>query len=231
MKTRIISIVLTAMIFSPSCEVLQNIEIQGYETLSEGDIIRGLKQALEIGTQNGINTLSREDGFYGNTLLRIPFPPEVKIVEDKLRAIGLNKMVDDFIMTMNRGAEKAVKKASPIFIEAIKSMTFSDARNILNGPGNAATEYFRTKTSAQLVSAFKPDVKQTLDQVQVTAYWKDLTTAYNKIPFTFDVETDLPQYVTEKAVEGLFTKIEEEEKLIREDPAARVTDLLKKVFK
>ena len=223
-------LLVSAMLILPSCDVLQQIEVSGYESLTEDDIIQGLKEALRVGTQNGIHVLSRENGFYGNTILRIPFPPEAKIVEEKLRALGLNKLVDDFILTMNRGAERAVNKAAPIFIEAITSMTITDARNILYGQENAATEYFRNKTSSQLITAFKPDVKTTLDQVQVTSYWDEVTTTYNNIPFTRDVETDLPQYVTEKAVDGLFMKIEEEEKRIREDPGARVSEILKKVF-
>jgi len=223
-------LLVSAMLILPSCDVLQQIEVSGYESLTEDDIIQGLKEALRVGTQNGIHVLSRENGFYGNTILRIPFPPEAKIVEEKLRALGLNKLVDDFILTMNRGAERAVNKAAPIFIEAITSMTITDARNILYGQKNAATEYFRNKTSSQLITAFKPDVKTTLDQVQVTSYWDEVTTTYNNIPFTRDVETDLPQYVTEKAVDGLFMKIEEEEKRIREDPGARVSEILKKVF-
>lgn len=214
----------------PACDVIQQIEVPGFDALTDDEIVEGLKEALMMGTQDGINVLSQENGFYGNALLRIPFPPEANIVEEKLRSVGLNKLVDDFILTMNRGAERAVKKAGPIFLNAIKSMTFADARNILYGKENAATEYFRTKTSTQLVQAFKPDVKATLDQVRVTSYWDEITTTYNKLPFTRDVETDLPQYVTEKAVDGLFIKIQEEEKRIREDPAARVTDILKKVF-
>ena len=214
----------------PSCDILEQIEVSGFDSPTETEIIEGLKEALRIGTQNGIDVLSRENGFYGNALLRIPFPPEARVVEEKLRSLGLNKLVDDFIVTMNRGAERAVQKAAPIFISAIKSMTITDAYNILHGDDNAATEYFRRKTSTQLVDAFKPDVKKTLDEVRVTSYWDEITTTYNNIPFTRDVETDLPQYVTEKAVDGLFIKIEEEEKQIREDPAARVTEILRKVF-
>ena len=163
-------------------------------------------------------------------MLRIPFPNDVKQVEIKLRALGLNRQVDQFILSMNRGAEKAVQKAGPIFLSAITEMSFSDARNILNGPDNAATTYFRNKTESKLVVAFKPDIKETLDQIHVTKLWTDITSTYNKIPLTRDVETDLPQYVTGKAIDGLFIKIAEEEKKIRSDPAARVSEILKKVF-
>jgi hypothetical protein len=216
-----------------SCDILQELEVSTGSTgpsLSTNEIISGLKEALNVGTKNAISNLSQKDGFYGNSLLKIPFPEEVKVIEEKLRSVGLNKLVDDFILNMNRGAEQAVKKAGPIFMDAIRGMTFSDARNILNGPDNAATEYFRNRTSDQLTEAFKPDVQNTLNQVNVTRYWQDVTSAYNKIPFTTKVDTDLAQYVTGKAIDGLFVKIAEEEKKIREDPVARVSDILKKVF-
>jgi len=225
-------ILISFILFTWSCDILQELEVSTSTTptLTTNEIINGLKEALRVGTNNAIGTLSQKDGFFGNSLLKIPFPEEVKVIEEKLRSIGLNKMVDDFVLNLNRGAEEAVKKAGPIFMDAIRSMTISDARNILNGPDNAATEYFRTKTSQQLTSAFKPEVQNTLDQVNVTKYWGDVTSAYNKIPFTTKVDTDLVQYVTGKAIDGLFMKIAEEEKKIREDPVARVSDILKKVF-
>jgi len=226
----LISFISSSLLLFSACEILKELEIPASGTVSEGDIINGLKEALKIGTENGINSLSQQDGFYGNPLFKIPFPEEVKYVEEKLRALGFNKMIDDFILTLNRGAEKAVKKASPIFIDAIKNMSFTDARTILNGKDDEATRYFHSKTHNQLIIAFKPDVQTTLDQVQVNAYWTDITTAYNKIPFTKKVDTDLAQYVTEKAVDGLFIRIAQEEKLIRKDPEARVTEILRKVF-
>lgn len=216
--------------FIPACDILQQLEIPVPQSLTEEEIVKGLKEALRIGTQNGINILNQENGFFGDSLLRIPFPEDVRQVEIKLRALGFGRQIDQFVLTMNRGAEKAVKKAGPIFIDAITQMTISDARNILQGPDNAATQYFRNKTEAQLIDAFKPDVKATLDQIHVTKLWSDLTTTYNKIPFTKDVETDLPLYVTGKAVDGLFIKVAEEEMKIRTDPVARVSDILKKVF-
>jgi len=225
----IVSFVLSTSMF-PGCDILQQLEIPVSTTLTETDIINGLKEALRIGTQNGISILSKENGFFGDSVLRIPFPEDVKQVEVKLRALGFNRQVDQFILSMNRGAEKAVEKAAPIFLNAIKEMSFSDAKNILNGPDNAATQYFRVKTEPNLVAAFKPDIKRTLDQIHVTNLWTSLTSTYNKIPLTRDVETDLPQYVAQKAVEGLFIKIAVEEKKIRTNPAARVSDLLKKVF-
>ncbi len=212
------------------CEVLKQIEMPSRQPLTTGDIVAGLKQALEIGTNNSVSFLGKTDGFYRNPLFKIPFPEEAKVVEEKLRELGMNRLVDDFIRTMNRGAENAVTLAAPIFVDAIKQMTFDDARNILKGPDNAATEYFRTKTSSRLAELFKPEVQSALNKVEATRYWGDITTTYNRIPFVRKVETDLAKYVTEKTMNALFTKVAEEEKLIRADPAARVTDLLKRVF-
>lgn len=228
-----LGLMLCAFLFLSACDILQELEVSttsGGTPLTTDEIVQGLKEALKVGTTNAISTLSKENGFYGNALLKIPFPEEVKVVEEKLRSVGLNKLVDDFILNLNRGAEKAVTKAGPVFMDAIREITFADARNILNGSNTAATEYFRGKTSRQLTVAFKPDVQKTLDQVQVTKYWNDVMSAYNRIPFTTKVETDLAQYVTEKAINGLFIRVAEEEKQIREDPVARVNDILKKVF-
>jgi hypothetical protein len=224
-------IVLFALVASiTGCEVLKQIEMPTQQPLTTTDIIAGLKQALEIGTNNSVGFLGKTDGFYGNPLFKIPFPEEAKVVEEKLRDLGMHRLVDDFIRTMNRGAENAVKLAAPIFVDAIKEMTFEDARNILRGPDDAATSYFREKTSSRLAVLFKPEVQTALEKVDATRYWGDITTTYNKIPFVRKVETDLAKYVTEKTMNALFTKVAEEEKLIRTDPAARVTDLLKKVF-
>jgi hypothetical protein len=228
-----IHLILCTIVLVSACDILQELEVStttGGTPLTTDEIIHGLKEALQVGTTNAINTLSKENGFYGHALVKIPFPEEVKVVEEKLRSVGLNKLVDDFILNLNRGAEKAVTKAGPIFMDAIRDITFADARNILNGPNTAATDYFRNKTSQHLTDAFKPEVQKTLDQVQVTKYWDDVMSAYNKIPFTTKVETDLAQYVTGKAVDGLFMRVAEEEKQIREDPVARVTDILKRVF-
>lgn len=211
-------------------DVLEYAENAQTPALTESDIISGLKEALKVGTQNAVSKLSKTDAFYKDPILKIPFPPEVEVVEEKLRTIGLDKPVDDFITQLNRGAEKAVIKASPIFIDAIAGMSISDAKNILHGADNAATTYFQKNTSAALQKAFKPEVQNTLNEINLTKYWSNLTTAYNAIPFTKKVETDLAQYVTDMAIKGLFMKIADEEKKIRQDPAARVTEILKKVF-
>ena len=224
-------LLLFAWIFT-SCDILTQLEstAAGPKPLTTLDITQGLKEALQVGVNNSVSLLSKENGFYGNPGFRIPFPEEAKIVEEKLRQIGMDKMVDDFVLTLNRGAEKAVQKATPVFVGAIKQMSFSDARSILQGPDNAATDYFRKTTSRQLVTAFKPDIQTTLDEVNVTKYWGQIMSTYNKIPFVQKVETDLSQYVTEKTVNALFSQVEKEEKLIRTDPKARVTEILRKVF-
>ncbi len=232
-------IVIVSLLIMASCDTLMNMGTKSLdeilqsatsEQLTQQDIINGLKEALNVGTQNAVQKLSLQDGFYKDPKVRIPFPEEVNYVAEKLRSMGMGKLVDDFEMQMNRGAENAVKKAVPIFTRAITEMSISDAKNILHGADNAATEYFKSKTSESLFRAFKPEVQKTLEKLNVTKYWTDVTTAYNKIPFTQKVNTDLAAYVTQKTMDGLFVKLAEEEKKIRHDPVARVTELLKKVF-
>lgn len=220
-----------------SCDVLQYGLSQAAKqtaqsgVLTDTQIVSGLKEALKVGTGNAVNTLGIKDGFFGNNRFKILFPPEVKKVENTLRQLGMNKLVDDFIEKMNRGAEEAVKEATPIFVGAITSMTISDARNILFGDKQAATQYFKAKTTAQLFSAFQPKVKNVLDnKIKVTQAWAEVTKAYNKVPGVSPVTSDLPKYITDKSIAALFTRIGEEEQKIRENPAARVNDILKRVF-
>ncbi len=229
-----LNLVLIALIFTlTSCDVLESIlgmANTGPAPLTNSEIVAGLKEALNVGTKNAVGNLSSEGGFLNNPVLKIPFPPEARKVEEKLRQIGMGKKVDEFVVNMNKGASEAVKQATPIFAEAIKTMSFADAKQILQGSDNAATNYFKDKTTAQLFDLFKPKVQQTLDQVAVTKYWNDIMSTYNKIPFVTKVETDLAKYVTNKALDGLFFKIAEEEKKIRTEPVARISDILKKVF-
>ena len=215
-----------------SCDVLTKVakQVPSNIPLTDNEIVNGLKDALKIGTSNAVNTLSVPNTFYNDMSLRIPFPKDVQVVEQKLRQLGMNKLVDDFIINMNKGAGEAMKEASPIFANAIKQMSFQDARSILKGADNAATNYFKEKTSEALFSLFKPKVQTVLESVGVTKYWSDIMGAYNKIPLVQKVETDLGKYVTEMAMDRLFTKIAVEEKLIRTDPSKRVTEILKKVF-
>jgi hypothetical protein len=199
-------------------------------TLSESDIARGLKEALTVGAKNASSQLNAVDGFNKNMNVRIPFPEDAQRVATKLREMGFGKKVDEFELTLNRAAEQAAKEAAPIFVNAITSMTITDAKNILMGADTSATSYLRTRTSDPLANAFSPHIKKALDATTATKKWTELATLYNKIPLVKKVETDLVKYTTGKALKGLFTVVAEEEIKIRKDPAARVTDLLKKVF-
>lgn len=202
------------------------------EGLTSTDVAAGLKEALVTGITKGSNEVSQVNGYLENSNIKIPFPPEVQKVEEKLRSLGLGSEVDKFITTLNRGAEEAAKEAKPIFISAITSMTIQDAWGILKGDNKeAATEYLRRTTSDQLRAKFAPVMKEALDKVNATKYYSDIINTYNRIPLVEDVNPDLEGYATEKAMDGLFFMIAKEELNIRKDPGARATELLKKVFK
>lgn len=203
----------------------------GSEKLTTEEVANGLKEALIKGISEGSASASKLNGYLGNPKIRIPFPPDVQKVEDKLRSIGLSKQVDQFIETLNRGAEEAAKEAKPIFVSAIRSMTFQDAWNILKGEDDAATQYLMRTTSDQLRVKFKPVITQALDKTNATRYYGDIINTYNKIPLVENVDPDLENYATDKAMDGLFLLIAQEEMKIREDPLARTTELLKRVFK
>jgi hypothetical protein len=198
--------------------------------LSEGDIAKGLKEALTVGSKNAASQLNKQDGFLLNPKVRIPFPEDAQRVATKLRELGFGKKVDQFELTLNRAAEDAAKEAAPIFVNAITSMTITDAKNILTGSDNAATSYLQGKTSDPLAQAFSPHIKKALDATAATRLWSELTTLYNRIPLVTKVETNLTKYTTDRALKGMFTVVADEELKIRKDPAARVTDLLKRVF-
>ena len=197
---------------------------------TESEIVDGLKQALEIGTSEAVMQVSQKNGYLKNPKIKIPLPKNVRKAENFLRSIGLGSTVDEFELSMNRAAERAAPKAKTIFWNAIKKMSFSDARQILKGPDDAATQYFRNKTTGQLQDEFKPIVTQAMSEVGVTQAYTSLDRKIRALPFTESVSFDLDQYVTDRALEGLFAMLAAEEKKIRQDPAARVTDLLKKVF-
>jgi hypothetical protein len=199
-------------------------------TPTETEMISALKEALQVGSNNAANTLHQPGGYFNNPIIKIPFPPEAQNVADKVRQLGYGSEVDKFIETMNRGAEDAAVKAAPIFGDAIRSMTLTDAKNILLGADNSATMYFKSHTSAALFNAFSPVIKSSLDKVEATKYWTQITTIYNKIPFVKPVQTDLVKYTTDKALDGLFVKVADEEKNIRNNASARVSDQLRKVF-
>jgi hypothetical protein len=200
-------------------------------SLSNQDIVAGLRQALEIGAQNASSRLNSLNGFFGNALIKILMPPEAKKVENTLRSFGMGSVVDKAILSMNRAAEDAAGKAAPIFVDAIRKMTIQDGVSILRGGNGAATAYLRNATTTPLTNAFRPVIKNSLDKVNATAYWGDVMRIYNQLPTTrAQINPDLTAYVTERALNGLFLNIADEENKIRTDPAARVTDILKKVF-
>lgn len=209
-------------------QVLSSVN-EGSGGVSPAEIASGLKEALRIGTQNGTDRLSAADGFFADAAVKILMPEEAKKVENTLRGIGLGNLVDKAVLSMNRAAENAAKSATPIFVNAIKEMTISDAIGILKGGDNAATNYFKDKTTVPLTKAFQPVIEQSLSKVNATKYWNDVFSAYNKFAAS-PVNTDLTAYVTERALTGIFYEVGLEEQKIRKDPAARVTDLLKKVF-
>ena len=206
--------------------------VSGKSALSNDDIIAGLKEALTQGSGKGANTLSQVDGFFKNAALKILLPPEAEKVESTLRKVGLGQQVDDAILSMNRAAEDACKSAAPIFGNAIKQMSFQDALGILKGSDTAATGYLRGKTSNELTAAFRPVIEQSLEKVNATKYWNTLITSYNKVNILGGqkINPDLSAYVTERALNGVFYQVAQEEKSIRKDPVARTSEILKKVF-
>lgn len=198
--------------------------------LTEAEVIQGLKEALTVGSGNSSEKANKSDGYFLNSLIKIPFPKEAEIVESTLRNLQLGFLVDTFVLKLNRAAEHAAIKAKPIFAGAITSMTIADGFNILKGANNAATEYLKNKTYPSLKTAFKPDIQNSLDAVGASDAWSAVTTAYNQIPLVDTVNTDLPEYTTGKGLDGLFILVADEELKIRKDPAARVNDILKKIF-
>lgn len=198
--------------------------------LSESNIVEGLKEALEIGTSNAVKTVSKRNGYYKNPEIKIPLPSSVQKMEKLLRTAGYGPQVDAFELSMNRAAEQAGPQAEALFWDAIKQMTFADARKILDGRDNEATLYFRDKTQDRLKEIFKPIVHKSMSHVGVTRSYQELDAAVRSIPFADSLSFDLDQYVTDRALDGLFFMLAEEERKIRRDPAARMTDLLKEVF-
>lgn len=213
--------------FLKDAKKLLNTKAKG---LTEKDAADGIKEALVNGTGESVKLVSVLNGYWGNPEIKIPFPSEAKEMESKLRAIGMAKKVDEFNESMNRAAEKAASEAKPIFIAAIKGMTVRDAINIVKGADNAATMYLKNTTSPELIEKFQPIIKTSLENVNATRYWSDLITIYNKIPLVKKMNPNLPEYVTQKAIDGLFIMIAKEEIKIRKDPMARTSELLKKVF-
>ncbi len=231
-KLILITILSSTLVFS-SCDTLNQyagVLNQATGIPSTTEINLGLKQALEFGTNYSADRLSAKDGFLGNLAVKILMPPEAQKVEKTLRSLGLNSLCDNVITSLNRAAEDAAIQAKPIFVNAIKQMSFTDVTNILLGQQDAATMYFKRTTSIALADKFRPSINNSLSKVGATRYWGDLTNTYNKIPLVKPINTDLAGYVTDRAIDGLFIEVAQEELKIRQNLAARSTSLLQKVF-
>lgn len=215
------------------CAELQDIANQmpgGGYGVSNTEIASGLRQALDLGIDKQVTKLTEEDGFYKNELVRITLPPELQKVDKTLRDVGLSSLADEGLKVLNRAAEDAVKEATPIFVKAVSEITFTDARNILLGNDNAATAYLSNKTEQELYNKFKPVITNSLDRVGANQVWTNIIDRYNALPLTSTVNPDLPDYVTNESLEGVFTMISIEEQKIRNDLSSRSTQLLKRVF-
>ena len=200
------------------------------DELSQEKIASGLKEALQVGTENAVRSTGRLDGYFGNPKIKIPMPEKLQTMEKGLRAVGQGDQVDEFVLSMNRAAERAAPEAKAIFWDAIREMSFRDAEKILNGSDTAATEYFRRKTTERLATAFRPIVSDAMNRGGGTRQYKELVGRARYIPFLKTEELDIDDYVVRKGLDGLFYVLGEEERKIRREPAARVTDLLKDVF-
>tara|TARA_Y100001958_G_C21240883_1_gene568559 strand:- start:8 stop:769 length:762 start_codon:yes stop_codon:yes gene_type:complete len=199
-------------------------------SITEDEAATALRDALNNGINNSVEIVSKVDGYLQNPEIKIPFPPDAKKIEDRLRSLGLNKLVDDAILFINRAAEDAATEAKPIIIQAIKNMTVKDAINIVKGKEDEGTNYLKKNTFDSLYKKFIPPIEISLEKVNATKHWSTVINRYNKIPLVQKVNPDLDDYVTRKALDGLFIMIAKEEKKIREKPLARVTETLKKVF-
>lgn len=235
-RTFLLSALLSAMIAIPSHAGLFDDIMKGIGGIApsagpdDSQIVAGLKEALTIGTDNAVGLVSATDGYFANQAIKILVPGKVRKAADVLGKVGYQKEVDEFVLSMNRAAEKAAPKAKAIFVGAIREMTFEDARKILNGGDTAATDFFKEKTSGRLYEKFKPIVSSSMDDVGATRSYKQMMGRYTALPFTSAESLDLDHYVTNKALDGLFFMVGQEEKKIRTDPAARITELLKTVF-
>ncbi|WP_033956221.1 DUF4197 domain-containing protein [Psychroserpens jangbogonensis] len=223
------------LIFSlTSCGELQSIVDQLPQQtgtiLSNADMASGLRQALDLGIDKQVSKLTQKDGFFKNELVKILLPEELQKVDKGLRDIGLDNLADEGLKVLNRAAEDAVKEATPIFVNAVKDITFNDAKNILLGTDNAATQYLTSKTQTELYNKFKPVINNSFSKVGADQIWANLINKYNAIPFTNNVNPDLTDYVTGEALKGVYTMIAVEEKEIRTKVSSRTTDLLRKVF-
>lgn len=224
-----ICLLLLAFTSFVSCDVISN--LPQATTVTQTEAAQAIREALDQGTGRGIGVLNKTDGFFGNETYKLFLPPDAQKIERTLRQVGFASLVDKAILQINRSAEDAVGYARPIFLDAIKGMTIADAINIVKGPRDAATQYFREKTTSKLTAAFLPVIKSSLDKFSATKYYADLVSTYNGFPTTINkLNPDLPSYVVGKAVDALFSQIAQEEANIRANPVARTTEILKKVF-
>ncbi|MBI1193945.1 MAG: DUF4197 family protein [Bacteroidetes bacterium] len=238
MNGKYLAFSLLLLVSMPSCdpETLNSIlatagGAAGVGSISNGEAIMGLKDALKQGANNGAGTVSKLNGYFGNPLIKIPLPPEAEPIVNTLSKVpGGQKLLDDAMLAINRAAEEAAKEAAPIFVSAITSMTISDGMDILFGEQDAATRYLERTTTPQLTAKFSPVIDKTMASTNATKYWGDVMNAYNKIPLVKKVNPDLGDFVTERALLGLFVMVEKEEQKIRTNPGARTTDMMKKVF-
>jgi hypothetical protein len=227
---KLLSIVLLSVMLS-SCDVLSKIPTGTGVGVTESEAGEGIKEALSQGLVKAVLKLNREDGFFKDALYKVLLPPDAKKIENTLRDLGMGKMVDKAILSINRAAEDAAGFAKPIFVDAIKSMTISDAIGLIKNGDTSATHFFRVKTTDKLISAFMPVIKSSLDKVEATKYYGDIVNTYNNFPTTLrKINPDLPSFVTNKATDALFDLVAKEEQNIRQNIAARTTDLLRKVF-
>lgn len=227
MRGLILGLIVT---LSVSCSTTRNTTSGNGGNLSVKETTKGLIEALLVGADNSSQKASKKDGFFKNAAIKILFPPEAIKVREAAVGIGLSPLVDRFELSLNRAAEDAAKEAKPVLVGAIKRIKFKDVWEILFGGKTAATDYLRAKTEPELLEKFRPIVSQSIGREEVTKHWQPLATAYNSIPFVKKVNPDLEEYVTKKTVDGLFTLIAEEERKIRENPIARISEILRKVF-
>jgi hypothetical protein len=214
-----------------SCAELGNLGAAIPTSITEAEAAQGIREALDQGVGRGITLLNKQDGFFGSQAYKLFLPAEAQRIESTLRQLGMGSMVDRAILQINRAAEDAVGFARPIFLDAISEMTIADAINIIRGPKDAATQYFRQKTTDKLIAAFSPIIKSSLDKFSATKYYGEVINTYNNFPTTLNkLNPDLPSYVVNKAVTALFDQIGQEEANIRANPVARTTEILKKVF-
>lgn len=223
-------LLLTVPAHAQTDEIVKRLGLGNQSVLSSSKIASGLKEALQVGATNAVNLTGKRDGYFGNQVIKILMPKNLRPLEKGLRAVGYGPKVDDFILSMNRSAEAAAPAARKIFVDAILSMSFEDARKILSGGDTAATDYFKNKTTEKLIEAFRPVVEKTMDQNSVTQQYKQLVGQAQSIPFMRSPNMDITNYVVSQALNGLFYMLGQEERKIRTDPAARTTTLLKQVF-